>query len=52
MSEPAFPEGPRSKSDLEWLAALSTVLMWAQSQEPATLLALATLAVLLLAHAC
>ncbi|WP_168714567.1 hypothetical protein [Streptomyces sp. A0592] len=49
MSEPAFPEGPRSKSDLEWLAALSTVLMWAQSQQPDTVLVLAALAALLLA---
>ncbi|MFE5679198.1 hypothetical protein ACFQ7B_12335 [Streptomyces erythrochromogenes] len=48
MSELAFPEGPRSKSDLEWLAALSTVLMWAQSQEPGTVLALAALAAALL----
>ncbi|MFE6907826.1 hypothetical protein [Streptomyces erythrochromogenes] len=48
MAELAFPEGPRSKSDLERLAALSTVLMWAQSQTPGTVLALAALAALLL----
>ncbi|MGC5041384.1 hypothetical protein ACPXCS_38280 [Streptomyces sp. DT190] len=49
MSEPAFPQGPRIREQLEVLAAVSTVLSSLQSQASPTGAMVTLLVILLIA---